>query len=131
MAKVLIVDDEPEIRRTLSKIVQEAGHETFEASDGASALRQISTVRPDLVFLDWLIPELRGDAVLEKLRNDPAYSALSDTIVVILTDFAADLSKQDFQRLGANHVLAKQDDLDQMTEQVHLAMLGLSSKDGA
>ena len=129
MAKVLIVDDEPEIRRALSNIVQEAGHETFEASDGVNALRQIRAVGPDLVFLDWLIPELRGDAVLEKLRNDPEYSELSDTIVVILTDFADALSKQDFQSIGANHVLAKQDDLDQMKEQVHLAMLGLSSKD--
>ncbi len=129
MAKVLIVDDEPEVRRALSNIVQEAGHETFEAFDGPGALRQILTVRPDLVFLDWQIPELRGDAVLKKLRNDPEYSELSDTIVVILTDFADDLAKQDFQRLGANHVLAKQDDLDRMEEQVHLAMLGLSPKD--
>lgn len=129
MAKVLIVDDEPEVRRALSNIVQEAGHETFEASDGPGALRQILTVHPDLVFLDWLIPELRGDVVLEKLRNDPEYSAFSDTIVVILTDFADDLLKQDFQRLGANHVLAKQDDLDRMKDQVHVAMLGLTSKD--
>lgn len=41
MAKVLIVDDEPEIRRMLTKIVREAGHEAFEAHDGAEVLSQI------------------------------------------------------------------------------------------
>lgn len=128
MAKVLIVDDEPEIRRMLVEIVREAGHDAFEAYDGAQALLQIKAVQPDLVFLDWLLPELRGDAVLEKLRNDPEYTDVRDTVVVVLTDFAEALTRQDLQRLGANHVVAKQDTPEQMKEQIQMAMLGLSGK---
>ena len=126
MTKVLIVDDEPEIRRSLVAIVEEAGHEAYEAVDGIDALAKIKAIEPDLVLLDWLLPELRGDAVLERLRNRAEYANVSDTVVVILSDYAEDLTKQDLQRLGANHVIAKQDTPERMKEQVRVALLALA-----
>ena len=126
MAKVLIVDDEPEIRRLLQELIEEAGHQPFEAADGVTALRRIKEMRPQLVILDWMIPEMRGDEVLEQLRNDSEYDDVKDTLVMVLSDFGEELSHQDIQRLGANHVMPKKYEIDSIRDQIHSTMLGLS-----
>lgn len=130
MAKVLVVEDEPEIRRMLLGFIEEAGHDPYEAADGVTALREIKSIRPDLVILDWMIPEMQGDEVLVKLRNDPEYEEVKDTIVMILSDFGEELTQQDLQRLGANHVISKKHDLEGIRDQIQSAMLGLSETNG-
>lgn len=82
MARVLIVDDEAGIRELCRVNLVLAGYEVVEAADGFQALEQAKTVKPDLIFLDVLMPGMSGWEVLEKLRADEATAAIP---VVMLT----------------------------------------------
>lgn len=82
MARVLIVDDEAGIRELCRVNLVLAGYEVVEAADGMQALEQAKSAKPDLIFLDVLMPGMSGWEVLEKLRADEATAAIP---VVMLT----------------------------------------------
>jgi two-component system chemotaxis response regulator CheY len=69
MAKILIVDDSGLSRRTLCKILESAGHEVIEATEGIIALERYFLDKPDLVFLDLTMTGMYGIDVLNKLRE--------------------------------------------------------------
>jgi len=79
-AKVLVVDDEADIRELCRVNLEFSGYEVLEAGDGEAALEVCRTNRPDLVFLDLMMPKIDGWGVLEALRTDP----LTNEIPVIL-----------------------------------------------
>jgi CheY-like chemotaxis protein len=69
-ARILIVDDEPVIRRVLENQLQLGGYEVLQASDGAEALAIISEMElPDLIILDIMMPRMSGYEVCEKIRE--------------------------------------------------------------
>ncbi len=114
MAKVLVADDEPEVRKAIVAMVAEGGYETAEAYDGLSALDAAITFRPDVILLDWMLPELFGGEVLAKLRKDKQYAALKDTVVIVVSDFDDDRSVQEYKAAGADGHVAKRDDPAEM-----------------
>jgi len=69
MAKILVVDDEPNILRVMSQILHDEEHIVYEALDGASALVQIQRNELDLVFLDLWLPDCDGLELLAKIRK--------------------------------------------------------------
>ncbi len=85
MSKILVADDEPDMRSLLSDLLEEAGHEVTEAENGQVAYQQIQREVPDLVLMDVLMPMMNGIQVLQRLRNDPATQKLP---VILLTAFA-------------------------------------------
>ena len=80
--RVLIVEDEPAVRRLLAYNLEAAGFEVAEARDGEEALHQIEELPPDLVILDWMLPGLSGIELCRRLRRRPATAGLP---VVMLT----------------------------------------------
>jgi len=68
-AKLLVVEDEPNIRELLATSLRFAGFEVHVAADGATALKQASTHHPDLVVLDVMLPDMDGFTVTRKLRE--------------------------------------------------------------
>ena len=68
--KVLIIDDEPLVRRSLQKVFEKQGHEVWVASDGIEGLDLWTDTRPQVVFLDVLMPGLSGPQLLTKLDPD-------------------------------------------------------------
>jgi DNA-binding response OmpR family regulator len=82
MAKVLIVDDEAGIRELCRVNLVLAGYEVIEASHGAEGLEAARSQKPDLIFLDVLMPGMSGWEVLAALRADPATESMP---VVMLT----------------------------------------------
>ena len=72
MTKILVVDDEEEIRSLLGAILQSKGYAVAAAEDGAAALQQVPHERPDVILLDLSMPRLSGlDALPEIKRLDP------------------------------------------------------------
>jgi two-component system OmpR family response regulator len=69
-ARLLVVDDEPNILELLSASLRFAGFEVETASDGAAALKLARTYRPDLVVLDVMMPDVDGFAVVKRLREN-------------------------------------------------------------
>jgi signal transduction histidine kinase len=69
MATILIVDDEPNVREFIVKVLHRAGHQVVEAAQGVEALEQIRARRPDLVISDVLLPQMDGLELVRRLRQ--------------------------------------------------------------
>jgi len=79
---VLVADDSRLIRVAVRKIVEQLGHEVIEAADGAEAIVQAMAREPDMIFLDWVMPEKDGLEVLAQLHKMPQ---IADIPVCLLT----------------------------------------------
>jgi len=92
--RVLVVDDDPDQRNLMARTLGRAGWDVVEAEDGAAALRWLEDNVPDVIVLDLLMPGVDGFAVVEAVRQRPAWR---DVPVVVLT--AKDLTPADRLRL--------------------------------
>ncbi len=105
MAKVLVVDDEPDIVRVIVKILESRKHEVATAADGPEALERIQENQPDVVILDLNLPKMDGFEVCRRIKDN---SATMHIPVVMMT--AAYVSVQDAERgtkLGADEYVTK------------------------
>lgn len=69
MARILVVEDEPNNLELALRIVRHAGHEAIVATDGLTALEIAASARPDLILLDLQLPKLDGWSVVRQLRT--------------------------------------------------------------
>ncbi|KAF2989092.1 response regulator transcription factor (plasmid) [Methylocystis sp. MJC1] len=100
--RVLIVDDEPQIRRVLRPSLIASGYEVREAANGDEALSQVSESMPDLVILDLGLPDMDGKEALRKLRL-----MTTKTPVIILSARERESEKIAALDLGANDYVEK------------------------
>jgi DNA-binding response OmpR family regulator len=100
-ARVLVAEDDVDVRELVCTILRRAGHEASEAGDGQAALRALYDVRPDLVILDVAMPELDGFQALERIRD------LSDVPVLMLTARDTEMDKVRGLRAGADDYVTK------------------------
>lgn len=82
MVKILIVDDDAEVRRIVSEILEGEGYETKQAENGIKALEMLKEENFDLVLLDVMMPEIDGWEIAKRIKSDPL---LKHTIVCMLT----------------------------------------------
>lgn len=80
--KILIVDDDPDIRESLSEILISEGYQVETAENGKEALKKFSNFEPDIVLTDYLMPEMDGIALCKFIKND---QTLVDTGVILIT----------------------------------------------
>lgn len=102
--KVLVVDDEPFICRSLSFVLRKQKYEVFEARNGEEALLAIRTHRPDLVFLDVMMPKINGFEVTQRVKSDPE---LSSTKIILLTAKGQDSDRVNGEQVGADDYMTK------------------------
>lgn len=99
--RILVVDDDPDIRGLVRELLERRGFAVAEAKDGREALQEFYSGRPDLVVLDVAMPGLDGWETLERIRE------LSDVPVVMLTARSAELEKTRGLRAGADDYVTK------------------------
>lgn len=104
MSKILIADDNRQIRMLVSAALRSGGYELVEAEDGEDALLKAVAERPDLVLLDVTMPKLDGFEVLHFLKKRPETSAC---IVVMLTTAAQEWDLKRSKDEGAAAHLTK------------------------
>jgi DNA-binding response OmpR family regulator len=102
--KVLLVDDEDQLRRVMRDLLERDGYEVTEAADGVQALDQIDRHAPDIVVLDLNLPGLDGYGVLSHLRSR---SATADIPVVVLTAKGDEDNEVRVFAMGADDFLTK------------------------
>jgi DNA-binding response OmpR family regulator len=81
-ARILLADDDPDIRALVTAALERAGHVVVQVTDGAQALASVQADMPDVAILDLSMPRLDGLEVLRRLRAD---DATSDLPVVLLS----------------------------------------------
>jgi DNA-binding response OmpR family regulator len=99
--RILVVDDDADIRGLVRELLERRGFAVAEAADGKQALQEMYAGRPDLVVLDVSMPGLDGWTTLERIRE------LSDVPVVMLTARSAELEKTRGLRAGADDYVTK------------------------
>lgn len=123
--KILIVDDEVHIKmlleQTLEELEDEYGVELFTASDGEEGLAFIRSERPDLVFLDIMMPKMNGYEVCRIVMDD---ESLREVKIVLLTAKGQEVDRKQGLELGAKMYMTKPFDPDEILK-VSKDMLGL------
>jgi DNA-binding response OmpR family regulator len=110
--KILVVDDEQEIRGLLLETLREGAYDILEAENGADALRIIEAESPDLVILDILMPDMNGFQVLQQIRET------AETPVIMLSARADTVDKVKSFELGADDYVTKPFKLIELTARV-------------
>jgi len=93
-AKILIVDDDPDVREALKTILETQPYQLSFASDGEECLRKAEEVSPDLIILDLLMPRKDGFEVIKELRDDPKFPRIP---VLILTSVKKTASQRRYE----------------------------------
>lgn len=102
--RILVVDDEPYILRSLSYVLQREGFAVLEARDGEEALAVARRERPDLVFLDVMMPKKSGFDVLAEIRGTPE---LAGCCVILLTAKGQESDRERGFALGCDDYMTK------------------------
>ena len=111
-ARILIVEDEPQLRGLLRLYLERAGYAVSDAGDGAAALAAFAADGADLVVLDLMLPGMQGEAVLEGLRET------ADVPILITSAKRSDAERIAGLRLGADDYLAKPFNPHELTARV-------------
>ena len=94
--KILIVDDDPDIREAIGAVLETYSYEVITAGDGEEGLNKLKDEKPDLMILDLLMPRMDGFAVLKELQ-DPRRSKYSNIPILILTSVKEDASRRRYE----------------------------------
>jgi DNA-binding response OmpR family regulator len=86
MARILVVNDEADLVSICEMVLEEAAYEVDALTDGRSGLELARRTRPDLVILDWILREAKGEDVLRQLRTDPATARIPILMVSAIPD---------------------------------------------
>jgi DNA-binding response OmpR family regulator len=103
-ARILIVDDEPNILLSLQFLMKKAGYDVRTAKDGEQALAEIAVAAPDLVLLDVMMPKLDGFSVCQRIRATPEWGQVR---VIMLTARGRDVEREKGLALGADDYITK------------------------
>ncbi len=127
--KILVIDDEPEIRELLAEILQEEGFEVFGAADGVEGLELFHDIKPDLVITDVKMPRKDGLEVLRGVKDSE-----SDIDVIILTGHSDEATAIECLRSGAyDYLLKPVEDIEVLllavNRAIHKRKLELKNKD--
>ena len=113
--KVVIAEDDRVTRDLLQKILSRVVGQIFEASNGLEALQRVAEAAPDVVLLDWMMPELDGPETCRQLKADPATAGIP---VIFLTAKSQEAEIQRGLSLGASGYVTKPFDALSLGQQV-------------
>ena len=102
--KILIADDNENIREALTYLLEDEGHKLWLAKNGTETLKKVREIRPDILFLDIMMPEMNGYDVCRIIKADPE---LKDTYVIMLTAKGQVAEQERGKEVGANEYIVK------------------------
>ena len=115
--KILIVDDEVHIRmlleQTLEELEEDFGIDILSAQNGEEGLALIKSQKPDVVFLDIMMPKLNGYEVCQRVKDDPTITD-TDIGIVLLTAKGQEVDRRQGLELGASRYMTKPFDPDEV-----------------
>ncbi|NUB28835.1 response regulator [Azospirillum brasilense] len=115
--RVLVVDDEPPIRRFLRTTLSAQGYDIAEAEDGAGALEAVRRRSPDLLVLDLGLPGIGGLEVIRRLRADGVAAP-----IIVLSSRADEAGKVEALDLGADDYVTKPFGMDELLARIRAAL---------
>jgi len=102
--KILIADDNENIREALSYLLEDEGYKLWLAKDGTETLAKVKEILPDILFLDIMMPEMNGYEVCRIIKEDPR---LKKTYVIMLTAKGQVAEQERGKQVGADEYIVK------------------------
>jgi len=102
--KILVVDDEPNVVRSLTFVLEKEGYDVSSAANGEEAMAKIQEIRPRLVLLDVMMPKKNGYEVCKEVKDN---SSLSDTHIIMLTAKGQEADREKGFGAGADEFMTK------------------------
>ena len=102
--KILIADDNENIREALTYLLEDEGYLLSLAKNGVEALKKVREVHPDILFLDIMMPEMNGYDVCRIIKNDPD---IKNTYVIMLTAKGQAAEQERGKEVGADEYIVK------------------------
>ncbi len=94
--KILVVDDDPDIRTVLTALLESKGYQIVTASNGKEGLDALKSEKPNLMILDLLMSEMDGFTVMQKLK-DPRWAKYAHIPIMVLTSVREDASRRRYE----------------------------------
>jgi len=94
--KILVVDDDPDIREAVSAVLESQDYEVITACDGEEGLTKLREERPDLMILDLLMPHMDGFAVCKELK-DPRWAKYANIPILVLTSVREEAARRRYE----------------------------------
>ncbi len=104
MARILVIEDEPDIQQVLEYNLREKGHKVFVAGKGEEGLRLAREKRPDLILLDLMLPDMAGTEICRTLKGDAATRTIQ---IIMLTAKGEEIDRVVGFELGADDYVVK------------------------
>jgi len=116
MKKILFIEDEPTLQKTVGEILSQEGFTVLVALDGEAGLSMAKREKPDLILLDLILPKKNGFEVLAELKKDPETAGIS---VLVLTNLETSADIEKALELGATNYLVKANyELEEVVDKV-------------
>jgi two-component system KDP operon response regulator KdpE len=125
MTRILIIDDEPQIRRFLTISLESQGYQLSEADTGRRGLEQIALEQPDLIILDLGLPDIDGQQVLRELRT------FCETPVIVLSVRNSEREKVEALDNGCNDYVEKPFGVKELLARIRAVLRSTSGKEQA
>lgn len=120
MAKILVTDDSAFLRKRTCNILSSTEHDIIQAKDGQECLEQLEAEKPDVLFLDLVMPNMNGFEVLEYMQQH----SIKVPTIVLTADIQAGVNER-CMALGAVAYLNKPPKSDEVMAALELALLGV------
>jgi len=102
--KILVVDDEPNVIKSLTFVLRKEGYDVSSAANGEDAMTKIRESKPNLMFLDVMMPRKNGYEVCQEVKSD---SSLSDIHIIMLTAKGQEADREKGLNAGADELMTK------------------------
>ena len=107
MARILVVDDEPDIVEVITFTLETKGHEVISARDGADGLVKVKNEAPELIILDVMMPKMNGMQVVDYLRNKEEFSHIPIIMLTATTQFSRRPDEEWRKKVGVEDYISK------------------------
>lgn len=123
--RVLLVDDEGPIIKTVGKRLELTGYEVLTAMDGESALDQAKAASPDVIILDLMLPKMNGMDVCATFKQDPKYRGIP---IIIFTARGGEMDEKLCREIGADAYITKSQQSKALIEQIEILLARIFPK---
>lgn len=113
MKKILIVEDDEDVVRSTSYVLEKKGYQCIKAFDGMDGFQKAKTENPDLILLDLMLPKMNGYKISRLLKFDEKYKKIP---IIMLTAKAQESDKKLGFETGADEYVTKPFEIDKLVE---------------